>query len=120
MSGQSRPRPRRDDRGSVTAEVAVVLPVVVVALLAVLTVAAVGVAHLSVLDGARAGARAAALGLAEPDAVAAARRVAGATASVELVMADGWASVTVRRGVGDGRGPLGALGVTATAVAAVE
>ena len=120
MRGQSRPRPRGDDRGSVTAEVAVVLPVVVVALLVVLTVAAVGVAHLSVLDGARAGARAAALGLTEADAVAAARRVAGATASVDLVVAEGWTRVTVRRGVGDGSGPLGALGISATAVAAVE
>ena len=120
MRSQVRPRPGRDDRGSVTAEVAVVLPVIVLALVVVLTVAAVGAAHLAVLDGARAGARAAALGLTEGEARAAARRVAGESADVDLVVADGWVTATVRRGLGDGSGPLGALGVSATAVAAVE
>ena len=120
MRAPARPRPRHGDRGAVTAEVAVVLPVVVLALVAVLTVAAAGATHLRVLDGARAGARAAALGADDAGTVAAARKVAGGAASVDVVVAEGWASVTVRRGLGDGSGPLGAVGVTATAVAAVE
>lgn len=120
MCVRVRPRPWREDRGSVTAEVAVVLPVIVLALVAVLTVAAVGVLHLSVLDGARAGARAAALGVPEAEAIAAARTIAGDAAAVDVAVAEGWANVSVRRGLPAGSGLLGALGITATAVAAVE
>ncbi|MGP7960064.1 TadE family type IV pilus minor pilin [Sanguibacter sp. A247] len=120
MREHVRPRPWREDRGSVTAEVAVVLPVIVLALVAVLTVAAVGVVHLSVIDGARAGARAAALGVPEDEVVAAARTVAGGSAAVDVAVAEGWARVTVRRGLPARAGLLGALGITATAVAAIE
>lgn len=120
MRTQARPRPRCGDRGAVTAEVAVVLPVVALALVAVLAVAVAGAAHLQALDGARAGARAAALGLGSEEVVAVATRVAGDGAAVTTSVADGWATVTVRRGVGGGAGVLGRLGVTARAVAAVE
>ncbi|WP_456847646.1 TadE/TadG family type IV pilus assembly protein, partial [Cellulomonas sp. P5_C6] len=52
----------RRDRGSVTAELAVGLPAVALLLVAVLTVGAAAVAQTRCTDGARAGARAAALG----------------------------------------------------------
>ena len=101
-----------------TAELAVGLPAVVLVLVAVLTVAAAGVAQLRCADGARAGARAAALG--SGDAAADARRVAGDGAQVAVSTAGGWATVTVSSGIGDvpwGGGPLRA---SATAVARLE
>jgi hypothetical protein len=106
------------ERGSVTAELAVGLPAVVLVLVTALTVAAAGMAQLRCADGARAGARAVALG--SDDAVADARRVAGDGAQVVLSTAGGWATVTVSSDVGGvpwGGGPLRA---SATAVARLE
>ncbi|MDM7832285.1 TadE family type IV pilus minor pilin [Cellulomonas edaphi] len=106
------------ERGSVTAELAVGLPAVVLLLVVVLTVAAAGMAQLRCADGARAGARAAALG--SQDAAADARRVAGDGAQVLVVRAGGWATVTVTAEVGAlpwGGGPLRAR---ATASARIE
>lgn len=84
-----------DERGGVTAELAVGLVAVVTVLGAVLAVGAAGLAQLRCADGARAGARAAALG--EPDAQvrATAARVAGPGAAVEITRADGWVTVVV-------------------------
>lgn len=107
----------RGDRGSVTAELAVGLPAVVVLLVAVLAVAAAGVIHLSCADAARAGARAAALGE-DDDAV---RGVVGRIlrgAQVRVSRADGWVTVVVSDGVDVPGGE--ALTATATAVAMVE
>lgn len=83
------------DRGSVTAELAVGLPAVALLLVAVLGVGTAGVQHMRCAEAARTAARVAALG--EPDAqvVAAAHRVAGDRATVQVSRADGWATVTV-------------------------
>jgi len=105
------------DRGSVTAELAVGLPAVVLVLVVVLTVAAAGMAQLRCADGARAGARAAALGSSE--AAADARRVAGDGARIAVASSGGWVTVTVSADVASlpWGGPLRA---SATAVARQE
>lgn len=118
-SGRPRPdRPASGDRGSVTAELAVGLPAVVLVLVVVLVVAAAGIAQLRCADGARAGARAAALG--SDDAADDARHVAGESARVVITTSAGWVTVTVSSDVGGlpfGGGPLRA---SATATARVE
>ena len=110
----------RRDRGSVTAELAVGLPAVVLLLVALLAVASTAIAQTRCTDAARAGARAAALGEPDGDVAATARRLAGADASVR--------GVSLRR-VGHGRGldggRAGAVGASplrarATAVARAE
>lgn len=101
------------DRGSVTAELAVALPAVVLMLGVVVALVGAGVSHLQTIDAARAGARAAALGEGDAVVVAAARRVGGGPAEVTVVREDGWATVTVRVPVtvaGLGVGPLEASG----------
>jgi hypothetical protein len=86
---------RGSDRGSVTAELAVGLPAVVVLLVAVLGVGTAGVQHMRCAEAARTAARVAALGEADAEVVAAGERVAGEGADVRVARADGWATVTV-------------------------
>ncbi|MBO3083419.1 TadE family type IV pilus minor pilin [Cellulomonas fengjieae] len=108
----------RRDRGSVTAELAVGLPVVVVLLTALLTIASTAVTQTRCTDAARAAARAAALGEPDPAVLATARRLAGDAASVAVTRADAWVTVEVSARVGSVTwGPLRAA---ATAVARVE
>ncbi|KQY47103.1 TadE family type IV pilus minor pilin [Cellulomonas sp. Root137] len=108
----------RHDRGSVTAELAVGLPAVVVLLVALLTVASAAVAQTRCTDAARAGARSAALGEPDGEVVATARRLAGDGAAVAVSRSEGWVTVTVSDAVGSWRGtPLRAH---ATAVARAE
>jgi len=108
----------RRERGSVTAELAVALPVVVVLLLGVLALTVTSVARLQVADAARSAARSAALG--EPDAVvrASAVRVGGPGVSVRVSRAGEWVDVTVSRSVGGG--PFAPFVVDGTATAWVE
>ncbi|WP_418275063.1 TadE family type IV pilus minor pilin [Isoptericola jiangsuensis] len=108
----------RGERGSVTAELAVGLPVVAVLLVAVLTLVAASVAQLRAGDAARAGARLVAIG--EPADVvhAAVARVGGDGVSATLVDEGEWVRVVVTRPVvGAWSGPLVATG---EAVAWVE
>ena len=110
----------RRDRGSVTAELAVGLPAVVLLLVALLTVASSAIAQTRCTDAARAGARAAALG--EPDGAVAttARRLAGPEASVAVSRSDEWVTVEVSSPVGSGSWGGSPLRARATAVARVE
>jgi hypothetical protein len=116
---RSWPVPREVDEGSVTAELAVGLPAVVLVLAMVLVVASTAIAQTRCADGARAGARAAALG--EDDAAVAgvARRVAGDDARVGVARDDGWVTVHVDAAVGVG-GHLGPVRVQASAVGRAE
>ncbi|SEE91094.1 TadE family type IV pilus minor pilin [Ruania alba] len=102
-----------------TAELAVLLPGVVLVLVAVLVAAAVGVAQVRCADAARAGARAAAVGHSEAQVVDQAQHVAGPDATVSVQQAGGWVQVRVETDV-----PLGPLGglldVSAELSAAVE
>lgn len=116
-------RPRADDRGMVTAEFAVALPALVLALVAVLWALSAAGAAMRCEDAARAGARAAARGE-PPEAVeAAVRRVGPGGARVSTSAAGGLVTVRVEaRVTAPGALParLPALGVAGQAVAAVE
>lgn len=89
------PRRWRDERGSVTAELAVGLPAVVLALLLVLGVGAAGVTRLRCEQAARQAARVATLGEDDDEVRAAARRVAGASAAVVVERDGSWVTVRV-------------------------
>ncbi|WP_240645870.1 TadE family type IV pilus minor pilin [Georgenia sp. SYP-B2076] len=114
--GAGRPRPSAGgaERGSVTAELALALPGVVLLLVALLTAASAALTQVRVADAARAGARAAALG--EPYAAVAdlTARLAGADAVVR-VRGDG--SYLVVEVTQDLPGPLGLADLRATASA---
>lgn len=86
-------------RGSVTAEFAIVLPAVVLVLVLVLTTAAVAASQLRCTEAARVGARAAALGEPGGTVRAAAAAVAGVGADVETWRSGEWVVVSVRRPV---------------------
>ncbi|MEU2199923.1 TadE family type IV pilus minor pilin [Isoptericola sp. NPDC019482] len=87
------------ERGAVTAELAVGLPVVVLLLVAVLSLAAASTAQMRALDAARAGARAYAIG--EDDAAArlAVAQVGGDDAELSVTRDGTWVRVTVTRPV---------------------
>ena len=112
----SRSRGVDRERGSVTAELAVGLPAVVLVLVLVLGVAAAGMTQMRCADGARAAARAAALGADAPADDA--RRVAGGGARVVVARDGPWVSVTVSADVVGL--PGGRLRASGTAVARVE
>jgi len=97
------------DRGSVTAELAVGLPAVVLLLLAVLGVSAAGVVQQRCAEAARTAARLAALGEDDAAVVSGARRVAGDAADVAVAHDDGWVTVTV-----SARLPVAGLGEVVT------
>lgn len=114
---------RRDadaDRGTVTAELAIALPGVVLLLVAVLALAAASTAQMRSVDGARAGARSAAIGESDDVVVEVVRTVAGADAEVSIDRSPPWVTVTVRRGVGGGWLTTLPLEATAGAVAWIE
>jgi Flp pilus assembly protein TadG len=80
----------------VTAETAVVLPILFVVLLAALTGVRAGATELACQDAARAGARAAARGESAAVVVATVRRLAPAGATVQLERHSGLVRVSVR------------------------
>jgi Flp pilus assembly protein TadG len=110
----------RRDGGMATAELAVVLPALVLVIAAALTAVSVLLAQLQCVDAAREGARAAARG--EPVEVArsAATRVAPAAARVDIGTEGEEVRVTVAATAGKGGGLLPTFRVTATAVALRE
>ncbi len=115
--------PRRDDRGSATAELSVSLPSLVAVLVLALQVLLGVAAQLRCVDAAAVAARAAARG--EPDAVvvAAARSVAPSGASVAVDRADGQVRVRVVaqvRPFGSALVSLPSLDVSGRATAADE
>ncbi len=89
----------RGEGGSVTAELAVALPAVVVVLLLVLGVGAASTAQVRVVDAARTGARLAAIGDDDGAVVAAVRRLVGDSAEVGVVRDPPWVTVSVRTAV---------------------
>ncbi|ACZ29367.1 hypothetical protein Xcel_0328 [Xylanimonas cellulosilytica DSM 15894] len=104
---------RRPERGAVTAELAIGLPVVVLLLVAVLTIAAASGAQLRALDAARAGARAVAIGQDAATVRAVVDHVGGAGSDLRLEHDGEWVVVEVSRPVAGGwftRLPLRATG----------
>lgn len=110
---------RESERGTVTAELAIGLPVVVLVLIAVLTLAAASTAQMRARDAARAGARAVAIGEQEPAVAAVVAQVGGAEAEMSLARDGEWVRVTVTRPVAGGW-MSGSLRATGTAAAWVE
>jgi hypothetical protein len=106
---------REPERGTVTAELAIGLPVVVLVLVAVLTLAAASTAQMRAMDAARAGARAVAIGEQESTVAATVARVGGTEARMSLAREGEWVRVTVTRPVSGGwvTGPLRATGTAA-------
>jgi hypothetical protein len=106
---------RESERGTVTAELALGLPVVVLILVAVLTLAAASTAQMRALDAARAGARAVAIGEQESAVGAVVARAGGPEAELSLAHEGEWVRVTVTRPVAGGwlSGPLRATGTAA-------
>lgn len=110
----------RDDRGTVTAELAIVLPAVTAILAVLLAGAAAGLTQLRVQEGARAGARAAARGEAIASVQEISARITGPGAAVQVSYDGPWIRVRVSAAVD---GPLGRLvdwPLTARAVALRE
>jgi Flp pilus assembly protein TadG len=111
----------RDDRGMVTAETAVVLPVLVAVTLAMVWLLTLGVAQMKVTDAAREAARGLARGEPADRAVELAERAAPG-ASVTIEYDEGMVVVTVRQevsppgGVLDGAFGMGEVSSVATAL----
>ncbi|WP_187368419.1 TadE family type IV pilus minor pilin [Ruania zhangjianzhongii] len=87
-----------------TAELAVLLPGVVLAIVVILVVASAGVMQVRCADAARAGARAAALGEDEAEVAAIVQHLAGDDAQVTITRSEEWVDVRVSAEV-----PLGPL-----------
>ena len=84
-----------DERGSVTAEAAIVLPLMAAVALCLIWVITIGIAQIQVVDAARDAARAVARGESHAEATDAARATAPEGADVVVTTADGTATVTV-------------------------
>ncbi|ACQ78885.1 putative TadE-like family protein [Beutenbergia cavernae DSM 12333] len=118
---ESSPRRERGDeeRGSVTAELAVALPALVVILVAVLLAASAGLTQVRCQDAARAAARAAAIGDDDARVRAVALELGGPSAGVTVARDGEWVVVTVEREVTTGV-PSWSVTVSATARAWIE
>lgn len=117
----SRPRTPRgfdgpgaaDDRGAVTAELALALPALMLVVAVLLTTAVATSGQMCCADAARAGARVAALGQTDGEVAAVARQLAGSGAVVRVRRSPPWVEVTVTAdlpGAWFTGGPLGIEG----------
>ena len=95
-SCQRRVRVRSSERGTVTAEFAVVLPALVVVLILVVGAGVIGIAQVRVYEAARAGAREAARGEPVHDIEKAAKRKAGPGSTVTVSQGGAFAKVHVK------------------------
>ncbi len=123
MSRASCPAARPGERGAVTAELALGLPLLLAVTIGLVWLLAVGTAQVRVVDGAREAARSLARGDPEQAAFARAEQVAGSGSRVGAAYGDGDITVTVTREL---RGPGGlfdawpGVRLRAEAVAAAE
>lgn len=120
MTGSRTPPAGPGDRGSVTAELAVALPAVLLVLVAVLVLTTAAVTQLRCADAARAGARAAAIGEDTEGVRATVARVAGPGADVTVAREGEWVTVAVSAAVAGEGLRAGPLVARARAVAWVE
>ena len=120
MSRPHNPPAVRSDRGTVTAEIAVAMPAVVLLIVAVLFCGSAVVDQVRCVDAARAGARAAARGDPSGDVLAQARRLAPAGARIDLSRGRRGVVVTVQAAVSGGVPGWPGLSVGSSATAVVE
>lgn len=118
--GETRPGGEAGDYGSVTAEFAVGLAAVVMVLAVLLVTVGVASARMRCLDGARAGARLAALGQSDGQIAVAVRHVAGSDASVTVMRNPPWVEVRVSLSAPGGWLTGGPIGVDGSATAWAE
>lgn len=102
-----RPRARRGERGAVTAELALTLPMLVAVTIGLVWLLSVGAAQVRVVDAARETARAAARGDSAAEAVARGQQVAPPGSTVTVSTQDGR---VVAVASGQVRGPGGLFG----------
>lgn len=113
--------PREDgERGAVTAELALALPAVMLVVAVLLVTGAATSAQMRCADGARAGARLAALGQGDAEVTAVARRLAGDGAQVRVQRTPPWVTVEVASDVPGSWFTAGAVGLAASATAWLE
>lgn len=113
----------RRERGAVTAELALGLPLLLAVTVGLVWLLAVGAGQVRVVDGAREAARGLARGDAEQEAFGRAATVAGDGSRVSADYAEGEVTVTVTRSVAGPGGLFGflpAVRLEAVAVAALE
>jgi len=111
---------QRDERGAVTAELALALPAVVLVLAVLLVTVGAATTRLRCADAARAAARVAALGQADREIVEVAQRIAGPGSPVTIVREPPWVEVTVAASVPGGWFSGGSVGLSASATAWAE
>ncbi|MFY9915952.1 MAG: TadE family type IV pilus minor pilin [Nocardioidaceae bacterium] len=119
----SAPRQPDSERGSVTAEAALVLPLMAVFAISLIWLISIGIAHVQAVDAARDAARELARGGDAAAATARALETAPAGSRVEVGQEDGLAQVEVTfaaRPPGWLLVPLPSVDVTATSAVAVE
>ena len=116
----SRLAPGSGDRGAVTAELALALPAVMLVVAVVLVTAAATSAQMRCADGARAGARVAALGQSDAEVTSVARRLAGDDALVRVVRSPPWVRVDVSADIPGSWFTGGSVGLAASATAWLE
>jgi hypothetical protein len=115
--------PRRGQRGSVTAETAIVLPILVAFAVGLVWLVSLGVTSARCVDAAREAARALARGDSRPTAVALARRSAPEGSGIAVVATGDVVEVTVSvdaHAPGPLLAALPAVHLTGTAVSALE
>jgi len=112
--------PEARERGSVTAELAVGLVALVLVLALVLVTAGAAATRLRCQDAARTAARVAATGASDAEVVGAARRAAGADATVVVRRDPPWVEVTVSAAVPGGWFTGGSIGLAGTATSWLE
>ena len=113
----TRPLRRGDERGAVTAELALVLPVLVAATVGLVWLLAVAAAQVRTVDAARETARAVARGDDEVTAISRGRQVAPPGSTVTVSRANGEVRVTV---TGEVAGPGGLFSHLPTATVRAE
>jgi hypothetical protein len=102
-------RPARSERGIVTAETAMALPVLLALTLALVWLLSLGLTQVLVLDASREAARSLARGDPVASALAAGRRVAPAGSDFAIHQEDTWVEVEVTAPAGRPSGLLGFL-----------
>ena len=118
--GRHRPWRAGQDGGAVTAELALALPTLMLVVAVLLVTAATTSAQMRCADGARAGARVAALGQSDGEITAVARRLAGRDAVVRVVRSPPWVEVTVSADLPGAWFTAGPLGLEGRSTAWVE
>ncbi|MCL2803883.1 MAG: pilus assembly protein [Micrococcales bacterium] len=107
----------RSERGGVTVELALALPAVVALAAMILVLGTAAISQISCANAARAGARAAALGLANDSIKATATELAGSDVTVRIERRDGQVKVRVDKPVGTLASTLFGLRLKASATA---